>query len=89
MFAADLARDVGMAAPGVVAAAVHRSERGCGDGGEHQGVLGHGLRDGLAAGDAGVDQVIGVAGVEPGAGRAHIGATVPAAHVGDPEWLLA
>jgi hypothetical protein len=68
-------------------AAVHLPERGGGDGGEHQRVLRHRLGDGLPASDAGADQVEGVRGVDPGAGRALGRAAVPAPHVGDPERL--
>ena len=69
-------------------AAVHRPERGCGDGGEDQRVLGDRRRHGLATGDPGADQLEHVRRVQPRAGRALAGATVAAADMGDPQWFM-
>ena len=63
-------------------------ERRRSHGGEHQRVLRHRLRDGLAAGDAGADQVEHVRRIHARAGRARARPTVPAADVRDPERLI-
>ncbi len=68
--------DLGGAVVG--AAGVHRAEAGCGDGDEQARVGGDRFGDVQAAGDAGVDDLPGVPGVEVGAGRAGGGPPVPA-----------
>ena len=88
VLAGRLVAGVRVAAAAAVAPAVDGPERGGGEGGEHQRVLGHRLGHGLAAGDAGPDQLEHVRGVQARAGRALAGAAVAAAHMGDPEWLL-
>ena len=60
------------------AGGVHRSEAGCGEGGEHARMRGHGLGDALAAGQAGADDLPGVVLVDLGAGRADVLAAVAA-----------
>ncbi len=77
-----------VAAQGLATPAVHRPEGGRGQGCEHERVLGHRLRDALAAGDPGPDQVEHVRGVEAGTRRAHRCPPVPAPHVGHAERLL-
>lgn len=59
---------------------VDGSETGGGEGGEDAGVIADGVRGAFVrvTGEAGADQVVGVAGVGPGAGRAARGATVAA-----------
>ena len=71
-----------------VAVAVDASEGRGGGGDEDQGVVRDGGRDGLPAGDPGPDQLVGVGGVDTGAGRAHRGAAVPAPHVRHAQGLL-
>lgn len=63
-----------------VGAVVDRAERGCGDGGEDARVVADGGGDvsAVVSGEAGADQVVGVARVGPGAGRAAGGAAVAA-----------
>lgn len=65
-------------------AVVDRAEGRCGEGGEDAGVLADGGGDvpAVVPGEPGPDQVVGVPGVRPGAGRAAGGAAVAA---GDPE----
>jgi hypothetical protein len=51
-------------------AGVDGTEGGCGQGGEHARVLGHGGRDAFAAGQPGPDELVGVGPVDLGARRA-------------------
>lgn len=61
-----------------VGAVVDRAERGCGEGGEDARVVADGGGDvsAVVSGEAGTDQVVSVARVGPGAGRAAGGAAV-------------
>jgi len=68
---------------------MHGPEGRGGDGGEHQRVLGHSLRDGLAARNTGADQLEHVAGVKPRTRRAFAGSAVAAPQMGDPQRLPA
>ena len=76
--AARAARQDGLAAhpPGM-----DRAERRCGEGGEHARVGGDGVGDALAAGQAGPDELAGVALVDGRAGRADRLAAVAAGDV--------
>lgn len=60
--------------------AMDRAEAGCGEGDEQPGVLPDTGRDVLAAHEAGAHQVVGIPGMESGAGCADGGAAVAAAH---------
>jgi hypothetical protein len=57
-----------------LAAGVDRTEGGCGEGGEDARVGGDGVRDALAAGQPGPDELVGVGAVDLGAWRAAGGA---------------
>ena len=61
-------------------AAVHRPERGRGEGDEHGGVLGDGFGDAVTAAQPGDEDLVGVALIQPGAGGADGLAAVPARH---------
>ncbi len=65
------------------ASGVDGTEAGCGEGGEDGAVVGDGGGDALAAGEPGSDDLVGVAAVGGGAGRADRGATVAAVLVDD------
>ncbi len=78
-FAAGTA--AGGPAAGQLAAGVHGAEGGGGEGGEHARVRGDGVGDAFAAGQPGADELVGVAAVGLGAGRADRGAAVPARDV--------
>src|SRR6266536_2867579 len=54
------------------AGGVDGPEAGGGEGGEHARMPGHGLRDALAASQAGADDLLGVLLVDAGAGRADV-----------------
>jgi len=77
---------VGPVGAGVVAddAGVNGAERRGGEGGEDGWVGGDGFRDAFAAGQAGADELVGVAAVGLGAGRAGRGAAVAAGLVNHP-----
>ena len=81
-FAAGAA--LGGPAAGQLAAGVHGSEAGGGEGGEHARMRPHRVGDAFAAGEPGADQLVGVAPVGLGAGRADRGAAVPARGVDHP-----
>jgi len=63
------------------AAGVDATEGGGGQSGKQQRMISHRLRNRLAAGHPGPDQVEHVRGVQPGAGRALRRPTVPAPHM--------
>ena len=65
------------------AGGVDGAEGGCGGGEEHARVLGDRVRDGLAADQAGLDELVGVRPVQLGAGGADARAAVPARGVQD------
>ena len=67
-----------LASAPVGAGGVHRPEAGGGEGGEDARVRGDGLRDALAAGQPGADDLPGVVLVDAGAGGAGVLAAVPA-----------
>ena len=76
-----------MLAPAAVAAGtaqlsgtVHRAEGRCGQGDEEPGMVAYRVGDVLAAEETRADEVVGVSGVETGAGRADGCAPVAAAH---------
>jgi hypothetical protein len=81
--AADRLAVLAGSAAGVAALAagctVDGAEAGGGQGGEEAGSVAYCVGDVLAAGQSGADQVVGVAGVEPGAGFADGRSTVAAA----------
>ncbi len=77
------------AASVISAVAVHETEGRCGNGGEHQRVLRHRRRDGLAAADSGPDQLEHVRRIQPRTRRARGCPAVPAPHMRDLERLLA
>ena len=77
-----------LAATSAGAGGVHRAEAGCGEGGEHARVRGHGVGCSFAAGEAGADDLAGVVLVDLGAGGADVLAAVAAGDQEDAAGLV-